>query len=260
MYEFDVLLLTYNRLELTINCVNALYKNTDYPFRLTVIDDSTDLTPEYFERLCRERDNIQFLHEDQHFENWDKKFNLGLEKTDCPFVVMLGNSNLVEHSWISSGLELIKRDPDIGVVGFKTVYPNGLIQNAGIFVCDNDVRCIGGGEPGHRYSFTYEVDAVGGNVCLYRREVFEEVPFDFSYYLPYAGHIDIDHCLTLKERGWKVYYCGSGVVYHTEGTREQFPDFYTKEKECKKRFQVKWKHLVERPYAEVVGSFKGFVS
>jgi GT2 family glycosyltransferase len=260
VYEFDVLLPTHNRLESSINCVNALYKNTtEHSFLLTVLDDSTDLTPEYFERLCKEKDNIQFIHSDIEFYNWDKKFNLGLEKTDCPLVVLLGNSNLVEPGWISYGLELIKYNLDIGVVGFKTVSPNGLIENAGVTVCDDNVRCIGKGEPGHRYSFTYEVDAVGGNVCLYRRDALKQVPFNFSEYLPYSGHVDIDHCLSLKEKGWKVYYCGSGTVYHTEGTREQFPDFLKNENECKKIFQEKWKHLVHRSYNEVVSSFKGFI-
>jgi len=43
MYDFDVFLFTYNHLEMTINCIKALYKNTtEFNFLLTVVDDSKD--------------------------------------------------------------------------------------------------------------------------------------------------------------------------------------------------------------------------
>ncbi len=262
MYDFDVILLTHNHLELTIKCVDALYKNTsEFNFRLTVSDDSTDSTPEYFKNLSRKKNNIQFLHSEMPFGDFDKVLNFGIAKTDSPYVVALTNSTLVEPGWISYALEIIKNNPDIAVVGVKSVSLNGLIQNAGVFVCDRDVRCIGLNEPGHRYSYTYEVDAVGGNCCIYRREVVKDGFGDsFSYYLPFSGHTDIDHCLTLKQQGWKIMYCGNGAVYHVSAaTRGEDNHFCDKENESKRRFKVRWQYLMERNHSDVISSFKGFV-
>ncbi len=253
MYEFDVFLITHNHLELTINCVEALYKNTDdSPFRLTVLDDSTDLTPEYFKRLSKEKDNIQYLNPGRPFKNVDEMYNLGLANTDCPFVVVLNNSGMVERGWIGSALAIMKKDAKIGVVGFKVVkWPTGVIENAGVLLYGGEVRSIGLDEPGHRYSFIYKVDAVGTSTCLFRREAIKD-GFDWSYYLPFGGFEDIDYCLSLKQKGWEIVYCGYGAVYHDGArTRRQDPAFWDKFNENKRRFQLRWKHLLDRDISEI---------
>lgn len=256
MYEFDVFLNCYNRLELTINCVNALYKHTqDFLFRLTVLDDSNDpidLTPEYFQRLSKEKDNIQYVHPpNRRFRDYDERYNWGLERTDCPYVIFLNNSCLVEPGWIAYPLSMMKENAQIGVVGIKSVKPNGLIENAGVILCDNEIRNIGWDEPGHRYSFIYQVDAVGSNACLFRREAIKE-GFDFSYYLPWHGPSDIDYCLQLKQKGWGIYYCGyASVVHHMAATRSQDPLYLSNFNENMKRFRARWQYLLDREQAAI---------
>ena len=57
--EIDIILATHNHLDLTIQAVDCLYEFTSKPFRLIVVDDSTDgLTPLYFKKLMKE--NRQF--------------------------------------------------------------------------------------------------------------------------------------------------------------------------------------------------------
>lgn len=259
MIDFDVFLFTYNHLNVTKRCIDALYRNTtEFNFLLTVVDDSTDDTPEYFAQLSKEKGNIQFLHSDEHFRNMDEKYNLALKYTENPFIVFLANSVMAEPGWISYATQLIKENPRIAQVGVKSVLPGGMIENAGVFVCDNEIRCIGTGEPGHRYSFTYEIDAVGQNACIYRREAIAN-GFDFSEYIPYSGPTDIDHCLTLKEKGWEIWYCGNGAVYHlTKTTRGDNPNFDNDEAECRCRFAAKWNHIIRRTHEEVMANFKGF--
>ncbi len=46
-FPIDIILVTHNKMDNTIRCINALYKNTREAFKLTVIDDSTDETVEY---------------------------------------------------------------------------------------------------------------------------------------------------------------------------------------------------------------------
>ncbi len=254
MYDFDVFLLTHNNLARTIDCLegnylsDGLYKNTiDFSFRLTVLDDSTDLTPEYFKRLSKEKDNIQYLNPGRPFKNVDEMYNLALARTDCPYIVLLTNSSLVEPSWIGSALKIMESNPKVAVIGFKTIRPDRLIENAGVLIFGNEVRCIGMGEPGHRYSAIYQVDAVGGCASLFRREAIKD-GFDFSYYLPFGGLEDIDYCCSLKNKGWEIIYCGYGSVYHIgAATRGQDENgFWDKFKENKKRFRVRWSHLLDR--------------
>ena len=247
MYDFDVFLISHNHLELAINCVNALYKNTkDFYFRLTVLDDSTDETPQYFKRISKEKGNIQYLNPGRPFTNIDEMFNLGLTKTDCPFIVSLNNSCRVEPEWIGSSLNIMGKDERVAAVGIKIVKPNGMIESAGVMLYGGEVRSIGLDEPSHRCSFVYEADAVGANCCLFRREAVKD-GFDFSYYLPFGGYEDVDYCLQLKDKGWKIIYCGYGAVYHDgAATRGENPDFWDKINENRKRFVARWSHLLAR--------------
>lgn len=256
MYDFDIFLVTHNHIELTIPCVDALYKNTaDFNFRLTVLDDSTDrITPIYFEDKTKEKGNIQYLHSDVPFKDPSEMYNLALPKTECETVVVMTNSCRVEKGWIGAAVQIMKKDERVGAVGFKTIkYPNGIIENAGVLLFNNEVRNIGLDEMGHLYSFVYEVDATGGNACLFRREAIKG-GFDYSYYMPFGGFEDIDYCLQLKKKGWKIMYCGYGTVFH-EGavTRGQDPSFWDKFNENKKRFQVRWQHLLDRDASVIKG-------
>jgi GT2 family glycosyltransferase len=253
VYDFDVFLVTHNHLELTIKAIDALYKNTaDFPFRLNVLDDSEDLTPSYIYRL--QKDNLQYLSPNRPFKNIDEIYNYGLSHTDCPYIVVLNNSCMVEKGWIGSALQIMKKEPTVGAVGFKTLrWPTGIIENAGAMLFDKEVRNIGMGEMGHLYSFAYKVDAVGASTCLFRREAIKD-GFDFSYYLPFGGFEDIDYCLSLKERGWEVMYCGYGSVFHDgAATRGRDPAFWEKFNENKKRFTARWQHLLDRDSSVIKG-------
>jgi len=247
MYKFDVFLVTHNHLEQTINCVNALYNNTqEFPFRLTVLDDSTDETPHYFKRISLEKGNIQYINPKIPFRDPGDMFTRALKKTDSHYIVCMTNSCRVEPGWVGSALAIMDTKDDVGVVGFKTVRMNGTIENAGILVYGGLARNIGKDEPGHRFSFVYEADAVGSNCCLFRREAVKQ-GFDYSFYIPFGGFEDIDYCLQLKERGWKILYCGYGAVYHDgAATRGDNPAFWDNFNENKKRFDVRWKHLLDR--------------
>ena len=252
MYDFDVFLILHNRLELTINCINALYENTkQFNFRLTVLDDSTDETPQYFKRISQEKGNIQYIQHGRPFKNWDEMFNLGIANTDCPIFITLNNSCTVEPVWVGSILKLMEQDKDIGIGGIKSLQPNGLIECAGVLIYGDEIKCVGLGEAGHRYSFVYEPDAIGSNCCLFRREMAKN-GFDFSYYVPFGGYEDIDFCLQMKERGWKIMYCGYGAVYHIgKATRGQRPEFEENTDENMRRFTKRWGHLLAREISQV---------
>lgn len=254
-YAFDVLLITHNNLGQTIQCVESLYEHTaSFAFHLTVLDDSTDVTPHWFEWFKKQgHDNIQVLHSNKPFKAPDEILNVGLKNTSCPFVVVLTNSTQVRRSWIGSALKIMEGKQDVGVVGFKTIKakPNGLIENAGLLLYDNEARSIGLDEEADLYSYIYEVDAVGCSCCLFRREAVKD-GFDYSAYLPFGGFEDIDFCLQLKERGWKIIYCGYGSVKHNGAvTREKDPDYWDKFYENKKRFTARWKHLLDRKEAYI---------
>ena len=57
--------------------------------------------------------------------------NQGAADARGEFVVFLNNDTVVVRGWLDQLLKTFERDPTIGAVGGKLIYPNGRLQEAG---------------------------------------------------------------------------------------------------------------------------------
>ena len=91
--KIDIIMATHNNLGMTMRAVTALYENTNVDFRLTVVDDSVDMTPDYFRQLQRRVNNIQYIRPfDESYEvippkitHGNQIINIGLKPTTPKF-------------------------------------------------------------------------------------------------------------------------------------------------------------------------------
>ncbi len=212
-YKLDIIVTTHNRLDLTMKCIEHIYGCTQSPFHLIVVDDSTDLTPLYMAELKGKYDNITYIHSDEPYKSGNQIFNVGFKHCKTDYVAIVMNSVAVEPEWESAGLRLLDDQPKIGIVGFKNLLPNGLIESAGIRMVSYLPVDIGRDFPAHRLPGIYEVEAAQWAFCLLRKEAvvgnLEEDIFN-----GFKGVDDIDNCFVVKKKGWKIFYCGLGVGYH----------------------------------------------
>ena len=230
--ELDVLIPTHNRLDLTMRCINALYSNTAVPFHTIVLDDSTDgLTPLYFKELCtngvnplKQITNLTFIRSEVPFKSGNQFFNIGFRYMKSPYAATVMNSIRVEPEWEIGALNTMKENPDVGIIGFKCLLPDGTIESAGIRMMKYLPADLGRGLPGHRISGIYVPDAVQWAFCLLRKSaVVGNLTEDVFH--GFKGWDDIDNCLVVKSRGWRILYCGQGVGYHepraTRGSNDE---------------------------------------
>ena len=214
--QMDIVLPTHGKLELTMQAVNALYGNTMTPFHLIVVDDSdpkTDLTPEYFNRLAKERDNITFIHSTTPFKNGNQFFNVALRHSETDVFVPVMNSVTVEPEWELVGLELLKEHQDVGIIALKNLLPNGAIESAGITMKDYLPIDIGRDLPGHRLCGTYEVPSCQWAFSMLRKKAVVG-NMDENIFNGFVGWDDIDNCFAVRNKGWKILYCGMGAGFH----------------------------------------------
>jgi len=251
--KIDIILATHNNLGLTIECVSALYSFTHMPFILHVIDDSDDLTPQYFEQLNRETGNVDYYRPSEKIEHGNQIINYGLERCSTDIVAYLGNSTIVEPEWLVAAHQIMKQEELVGLIGFKLLYQTGAIEHAGMWWTPEMPHHmnIGVGEAGHRHTFVREVELVGWALVLIKREAFPQ-PLDTVGYIGFRGYDDVDNCMELRRRtkklkngeevNWKVIYCGLGAAYHKAGaTRYRDDENYSLEHEYnRKSFLKKW--------------------
>jgi len=213
----DIILATHNNLHLTAPCIHALYQWTPVPFNLTIIDDSTDLTEEYIKWLQGEKGNINYIRPDVKIKDCPHIINIGLENTTSDPVIFMGNSTFVEPDWIQSPLQLLERVEDCGIVGGKVIdAETRVIEQAGMYFMEPMMNHMnhGMGEPSHRLTYIRDVQAVGWSCAFFRRAAVPPEGIEEGYYVGFQGMPDFDYCVDLRNRGWRVLYCGYSTTYH----------------------------------------------
>lgn len=115
----DILLLTYNGLENTKECISRLYKHTSN-FALTILDNhSTDGTSEYLEDLALSNDNItlRVMYTNLGVVEGRNYLYYHMSKETDPFVdylMFIDNDQFVEPGWQEVYLKMMnKRKYDI---------------------------------------------------------------------------------------------------------------------------------------------------
>ncbi len=251
--KLDIIMATHNNLGMTIRAVSALYENTNVDFRLTVVDDSVDMTPDYFRQL--RVNNLQYIRPfDESYEVIPKKIthgnqiiNIGLKHTTSPHVVYMGNSTIVEPNWLNMALALIQQNENLGLVGFKLLKPTGVIEHAGIYFAEGAPHHMnrGVGESSHSLTLIDDVDGhklVGWALVLIRRKAIPRKGLEEGYYHGFRGYDDLDNCRQMVKNGWDIAYCGFGVAYHYAlATRGEYSEKAAQEYEDNRvRFIKRW--------------------
>ncbi len=232
----EIIIPTHNHIEYTIQCIESLKRYTQVPYRITCINDSTDdLTETYLKTQ-----DLDIVHPDFIITEGHQNVNLGLRNTSSNPVVFMAQNTIVEPYWETYPLSIFD-EKSIGLIGIKLLYPTGIIEHAGIVQIDEAWGDIGRGEPGHRYSFTADVPAVGFALVFINRLAFPEGFPEGLYPYGFAGPDDVDICLTIHKRGWRVVYCGESSAYHyANAVRTKSEDYYIKAEECRKFFISRW--------------------
>ena len=233
----DIMLPVHGRPELTVKAIKALYANTRAPFHLIILDDTdaaieqgsfhrvdpTDITSPYLTRLARERPNVTYHNHPHPWIEGNEFFNVGLSYCKHDYVATVMNSVTVQPNWETHALELFEQDPQLGIVGFKNLFPNGTIESAGI-VFSNFTPCdFARDAPGHLFTEDIEVPAAQWAFALLRKKAIIG-NLEEGLFHGHVGWDDIDNCLAVHAKGWKILYCGHGAGIHepraTRGTND----------------------------------------
>ncbi len=212
-----IVILNYNGIHLLKKHLSSVVK-TDYPnFDICVVDNgSTDDSVEY---LKKEYPNIKIVKSNTNL-GFGKGNNLGVSSNPgYDAYVLVNNDVSVERNWLSELVEVAESSKDIGAVGPKILYSKKkdgryIINSAGMTVDSHYMAYdrYEGEIDSKKYNVTEEVSCLTGGVLLIKKEVWEKVVgFNPKMFLYYE---DVDFCLRIKDAGYKLYYCGSSVVYH----------------------------------------------
>lgn len=220
----SVVIVTHNSGDYISRCLEGLERQAVASSRIVIVDSGSD-DPAYLEPLHSKpgyevhiRTNIGFAAAN------NVGLRLVLDRTD--YVCLMNPDTFLEPDSFESALSFFSDKSKAGVVGARlkgfdlsTGKPNGLLDSTGIFRSwygrwyDRGL----GQADGENFLLSQEVPAVCGAFMFCRaqplRNLLPQV-FDEAFFL-YKE--DIDLCLRLREKGWKLFYDPQVQAFHARG-------------------------------------------
>jgi O-antigen biosynthesis protein len=186
--------------------------------------------------------------------NYSTINNEAARQSNSPLLLFLNDdTSVIDAGWLTALVEIAAR-PEVGAAGAKLLYPDGRIQHAGVVmgIFDNCGHAFKGlpGDMQHYFDFPdviRNVSAVTGACLMTRAEVFHEAGgFDEQNFA--VAFNDIDLCLKIREKGYRVIYTPHAVLYHHEAFSKTARDLMPDPAEVQ-MMRNKWKQVIDAdPY------------
>jgi glycosyltransferase involved in cell wall biosynthesis len=112
----SIMMVTYNRLELTKKTLECILNNTITPYELIIVDNgSTDGTEDYLNELPKSNNfKIQLNRENKGIAIGR---NQGLKLSEGEWLSTIDNDVLVPYNWLGQCIDILKHNPKYGMIG-----------------------------------------------------------------------------------------------------------------------------------------------
>lgn len=250
----SIIIPTRDKLKLLRGTVEGLLYQTDYPNLELIIMDNESVEAEtlHYLKQLQKHDRVTVIRHVAPF-NYSQLNNLGVAHAQGEIIGLLNNDlEIITADWLTEMVSQALR-PEIGAVGAKLYYANDTLQHAGVI--------IGlGGMAGHGFRFLsresigyhwkpfliQNYSAVTGACLVMRRQVFLEIGGLEERHLKVAFN-DVDLCLRLRERGYRIVWTPYAELYHLEsasrGLDNTFKKFIRLQRELK-YMRSRWSHVL----------------
>ena len=242
-------------------CIKSILKLTTYEnYEILIIENNSDNqeTFKYYEKI-KQNPKIKVLEYPEKGFNYSKIINFGVRNADADFILQLNNdTKILTSDWLELFIGYAQ-NKEMGAVGARLYYPDKSIQHAGIAcgiagIAGNLLVNLPYGAHGYfgREAATRNVSAVTGACLFSRREIYEEVDFMDEELFKVAFN-DVDFCLKILEKGYRIVYNPYIELIHYESkTRgyENTPEKRARFENEANNFKEKWKYFLEKgdPY------------
>jgi O-antigen biosynthesis protein len=219
----SIIIPTRDKVEILRACIESILQKTDYENWEMLVVDNQSVEPQthtYFEQIQRDT-RIKVIRYEKPF-NYSAMNNYAVQFSQGEILALLNNDvEVITGEWLSEMVSHAMR-PEIGAVGAKLLYSNGLVQHAGVIlgiggVAGHAHKYLKGCDHGycHRAIISQNLSAVTGACLVVRKSIYEEVGGLNEVSLAVAFN-DIDFCLKLLAAGYQNIYTPYAKLYHHE--------------------------------------------
>lgn len=237
--------------DLLESCIGSIMGKATYDnFEIIIVENNStsEETFAYYEQIQRAHGNVKVVRWEHEF-NYSKIVNFGAIAARGDYLMFLNNdTEVIAPSFIEEMVGMLQR-PEVGVVGAKLLFRDGLVQHSGMsvgvwdtIVHVNQNRINDDGGYLDRACLQGEYSSVTGACQAVRTETFELLGgYDEGFAV---GFNDADFCMRIQEAGMLVAYTPYALLYHFEfasrGREEGDKRKMLRWKQEQARFIQKW--------------------
>ncbi|MEC6798284.1 glycosyltransferase [Photobacterium sp. S4TG1] len=212
--KVSLVVLTYNNLELTKDCLNGIDKNTYYPnYEVIIVDNmSTDGTRDFLNKKYSNKDKYKVILNDDNL-GFSAGNNIGLAAADGDILIVINNDTYPAPYWLSGIVEAFNSNNNLGLccpitnnIGneAKLNIEYDSFNNMNIFasnLCANNIGNL------------YSVNNIAFFCAAFTRDVYKTVgPMCEEYGLGFFE--DDDYCARVRELGFDISIVDYSFVHH----------------------------------------------
>jgi GT2 family glycosyltransferase len=206
----SIIIPTLNQAEYLRMCVDSIFRHTDVPYEIIVVDNgSTDRTREYLEAM-RGRIRYRLLDRNHGFAG---AVNRGLMMAKGRTIVVLNNDTLVTPRWLDNLLACLASDERIGLVGPVTNYIGGEQRIEAPYRSLKDMQAFAQAHNRSDPARWQDTERITGFCLAFRRDVWERTGyFDEGYAI--GNYEDDDYNIRVKLLGLRLVIARDTFIHH----------------------------------------------
>jgi GT2 family glycosyltransferase len=249
----SILIPTAGKLEILDRNLKALWETAGYDdYEIVIVDNSRgESVVKFVDELVKKGKPVRRFDQRGMPFNYSSLNNLAVAQCDSELLLFLNDDTEgISKGWLLAMVELAMR-PEVGAVGAKLLYPDGLIQHAGVTmglaeICGHSFKGL---EGRHRHYYDFpdlirNVSSLTAACVMMRADVFREVGGFDEEMFPIAYN-DIDLTLKIGAAGYRVLYTPHALLYHHEAFSKTAADMTPHPTETV-ALKTKWKKVIAR--------------
>ena len=264
----SVIIPTKDNVVVLKRCIDSILQKTSYTnYEIIIVDNNSkeNKTYDYF-REIEIIQNVKILKFEKQF-NFSEINNFAVKRASGEIFLFLNNdTEVITNDWMTAMLEHAQQN-EVGAVGCKLLYPDNTIQHAGVILGINSISIPfenGVAEHAHKHfpksdngyfgriNVIQNFSAVTAACMMVRKEVFEAAG-GFDEQNLKVSFNDIDLCLKIRERGYRIVYTPYAELYHYESLSRGCGDTQEKCEQSAREFRYmreKWGKIIDNgdPY------------
>lgn len=212
-----VIIVAWNQVEKTLDCLQSVYAQTDGMFDVVLVDNGSEAA--LGQAVAEQFPQVTLMRND-HNLGFAGGYNVGIEYAldkGYDFLCLLNNDVLLEAHCLVALVDYLESHPDAGLATAKIYYAHdpARIWTVGAWFRPwlLELRGDAQGEiDDGRWEIPHQIEFAPFCGVLIRRHVFETVGMlDDQFFVYYE---DMDYCQRMKQAGLKLFLVPQAKIWH----------------------------------------------